>query len=290
MRISFGIAFGAALLTGAMLLSGCSDTSDLQQLNQNEFTLRGMIASQQAKIDSLQQNVSQLKDQVAEMQHNAPSGGAPSDLDKRLGDMESEIRALQAGQPGMAPPPSNSAPPPGTSASPPPGTLASAPSIPPPPAAAPPPPAMPEPSPTWPGEVDDQLAKTGDSREPGAKIYREGLEAMKNGQYPAAIQKFQKIVHNYPKSPFSAPAEYFQGNALFENGKPLDAIIQFNDVVGRFPNGPFTCQALLQQARAFVKTDDSIDARLTLQKLTSTPNCSAQNEIAKNMLKSLSAY
>ena len=81
--------------------------------------------------------------------------------------------------------------------------------------------------------------------EPGIKVYREGLDAMKAGKYPLAVTKFTKLQHSYPKSPLSEPAEYFAANALFETGGYDQAILQFNDLVMRFPKGKYASAALL---------------------------------------------
>ena len=60
---------------GGLALGGCTTDSDIQQLNQNQFTLRGMIANDRQEIDSLQAQVRALKEQVNEVSHG---GGAAS--------------------------------------------------------------------------------------------------------------------------------------------------------------------------------------------------------------------
>jgi len=279
----------------AVSLAGCSPSADIQQLNQNEFTLRGMIASDRQQIDALQGQVRRLQDEIAEMKHSAPAPAAESSADvnalnQRIARLESEMAATQAALPNVpapnpaipaaegsaipgAPAPSGTAPgiPP----------LATAPSA---PAAAAP---AKEPSPTWPDDVDQQLQATQNSKEPAAKIYREGLNAMKAGNYPIAIVRFAKVQHNYPKSPLAEPSEYFAANALYESGKFDQAILQFNDLVMRNPSGKYSTQALLRQAQAFMKLNDRIDARLTLQKLIAdhagTPEASAADSMIKSM-------
>ena len=94
-----------------------------------------------------------------------------------------------------------------------------------------------------------RLPNAATSKDPGMKIYRDGLDAMKAGKYPLAVTKFTKLQHPYPKSPLSEPAEYFAANALYETGKYDQAILQFNDLVMRFPKGRFARAALLREAR-----------------------------------------
>src|ERR1700687_3936145 len=67
-------SFGAAALAFAFALAGCTPQSDLQQLNQNEFALRGMIASDRQQIDSLQQQLKRQNDEITELKHGAGTG------------------------------------------------------------------------------------------------------------------------------------------------------------------------------------------------------------------------
>jgi TolA-binding protein len=273
---------GGSIVAAAALLAGCgANSADVQQLNQNQFTLRGMIASDRQQIDSLQVQVRRLRDEIAELKHagttQGPGAGQMGSVNDRLAKLETEVNAMQAAMPTIP-----TAPPAGAAALPAPAT---------PPAAgahaAPVAPA--EPAPTWPQELESELQAAKKSRAPGAKLYREGLLEMKSGNYPSAIVKFARLQHNYPKSPLSEPAEYFAANALYESGKPDRAILQFNDLVMRFPRGRFTSQALLREAEAFLKLDDKIDARLTLQKLIADHGGTPQATAAAHMMKTLVA-
>lgn len=270
----------AAVLAAAFAMAGCAPQADLQQLNQNEFTLRGMIASDRQQIDALKLQLQRQNDELEELKHGAAGADAAS-MNDRIASLEAEVKALQAGMaaaPGVNPPPgaptdlSSAAPAPGTA---PPGTTA----------APPAPPAVI--APTWPSELDQEIADAKTSNEPGAKIYREGLDAMKAGKYPLAVARFTKLQHAYPKSPLSEPAEYFAANALFETGGYDQAILQFNDLVMRFPKGKYASTALLREAQAFVKLNDRIDARLTLQKLLADHAGTPQADAANTMMKDL---
>ncbi len=271
----------ASLIAAAAVLAifagaGCSSQNDIQQLNQNEFTLRGMIANDRQQIDALQGQVRQLKDEIVQMQHSGASAAGADQtaaLNDRIGKLESEVNALQA---GLASAPAAGAATVGAAPGTTPGGIAAAPAA-----------AAPEPQPTWPDELDKEIAAAGSSSDPGVKVYREGLKAMKDGKYPLAIVRFAKLQHLYPKSPLTEPGEYFAANALYESGKFDRAILQFNDLVMRFPKGRFSAQSLLRESQAFLKMNDQIDARLTLQKLISdhpgTPEASAADTMLKNL-------
>jgi TolA-binding protein len=274
-------AIGAVgVLAAVLALAGCANQNDLEQLNKNEFTLRGMIAADRQQIDALKAQIARQNDQIEELQHGAgTAGGNASGTNDRVASLEAEVKALQAGMaatPGAVPPPGAPADSVGGGA-----PVA-------PPSGGPPPPATPaEIAPTWPGELDQEIADAATSNEPGIKLYREGLDAMKAAKYPLAVTRFTKLQHAYPKSPLSEPAEYFAANALFETGGYDQAILQFNDLVMRFPKGKYASAALLREAQAFVKLNDRIDARLTLQKLVTdhagTPQATAANTMMKDL-------
>jgi TolA-binding protein len=276
---------GVAVLA-AFTLAGCADQADMQQLNQNQFTLRGMIAQDRQQIDALKAQVARQNDQIEELRHGAvTSGGAGgTGVNDRVASLEAEVKALQAGMaatPGAVPP---------AAVSPPPGAPADSVGVPPTAAGGPPAAAVPaDIPPTWPNELDEEINDAKASSEPGVKIYREGLDAMKAAKYPLAVTKFTKLQHAYPKSQLSEPAEYFAANALFETGGYDQAILQFNDMVMRFPKGKYACAALLREAQAFVKLNDRIDARLTLQKLKGDCNDSPQSVAADAMMKDLAS-
>jgi len=103
------LSVGAAALAFAFALAGCTPQSDLQQLNQNEFTLRGMIASDRQQIDALQQQIKRQNDEITELKHGASgAGGDASSLGDKVAKLETEVSALQAGMaatPGAVPPP-----------------------------------------------------------------------------------------------------------------------------------------------------------------------------------------
>jgi TolA-binding protein len=144
----------------------------------------------------------------------------------------------------------------------------------------------------WQSALDQALAAASNSSEPGSRLYRDGLVAMKAAKYPNAIAKFQAFQRGHPKSPLVEPAEYFSANALFELGArdPSNynqAILQFNDLAMRFPKGRFAADAQLREAQAFLRTNDSLDARLTLQKLVrdhpGTPEAASADAMMKSM-------
>jgi TolA-binding protein len=301
--LKFGLA---GLLAMAMSAGGCAARSDIDAVSQNEQSMREMLANDRQQIDKVQEQLAQLNDRVTELQHNGAEGGSKDTaaLQDRVAKLESQVNATAAGTPLVAGAPGAPGAPgvpgaPAVPGAPPPGAAAGAASA----SLAPeegeaPPPSAPAPVPSVPGwqaALDQELAAAGNSSEPGSRTYRDGLIDMKAGKYANAVGKFQAFQRAHPKSPLAEPAEYFSANALFEMGASdpsnyNQSILQFNDLAMRYPRGRFAASAQLREAQAFLRTNDSLDARLTLQKLVrdhpGTPEAAAADAMMKSMASS----
>jgi TolA-binding protein len=327
---------GAGCLLASLAAWGCAPAAETQQLQTSQSNIRGMVASDRQQMEALQDKVARLDDRISELEHN----GGESDnktigaLNARLSKLESQMRATQPtagtapGIPGAATPATPGAPVPGVppapaaGSSPPPDNstaagdedtsgdanagsdVASAAPAGPGTAAPPgaPPPAV-SAAQSWPALLDREISTAQRSRDPAARLYGQGLAAMKAGRYPLALGKFQDLQRRYPKSALSEPAEYFSANAFYELGQSANrsgnhdratenynkAILQFNDLVMRFPSGRFASPSLLREAQAFINIEDRIDARLTLQKLLNDHGSSSEAPTARSMMQSLAS-
>jgi TolA-binding protein len=303
-----GLAAFVGLLATALGAGGCAARSDIDQVSQNEQGMREMIANDQQQMAAMHDQIARLNDRITELQHNGADSNSSQTaaLKDRIAKLESQVNATAAGTPpvpgapgvpGMPGAPSAPGAAPGGG----PGAAQSA-SVPPNEGEAPaegenegeaPAAAAPMPAVTgWQSALDQELATAGNSTEPGSRIYRDGLVDMKAGKYPNAVAKFQAFQRAHPKSPLAEPAEYFSANALFELGArdPSNynqSILQFNDLAMRYPRGRFAASAQLREAQAFLRTNDSLDARLTLQKLVrdhpGTPEAAAADAMMKSM-------
>ena len=306
------LKFGAVgLVAMAIGVGGCAARSDLDAVSQNEQSMREMIANDQQQMTAMHEQIAQLNDRVTELQHN----GADSDskqtaaLKDRIAKLEAQVNATAAGTPLVPGAPGAPGTPgvagaPGAPAMP--GAPGAAPGVAPGAESASVAPgetgapaegegeaATPAPAVTgWQSALDQELAAASNSSEPGSRVYRDGLVDMKAAKYPNAVGKFQAFQRAHPKSPLVEPAEYFSANALFEMGArdPSNynqSILQFNDLAMRFPKGRFAASAELREAQAFLRTNDSLDARLTLQKLVrdhpGTPEAAAADAMMKSM-------
>ena len=313
-----GVALAAIVATFA--LAGCAAGGDMQQLQQNDFALRGMVANDHQQIDALHEQIARLSDRVTELEHGSggdDSGGGGGT--NKLADLEARLKKLEqaSAQPGITP---GLPPAPGAMASPVPGAAPPT-GVPPEAGAAPgsaatpsdsdtgddsgsdegaagsetassatPGAAIPPPAPVapnWRDSLGQELATA--HSDAGAKLYHAGLVALQANKYPQGLAKLQDLQRRYPKSTLSEPAEYFSANALFEMGKYDQSILQFNDVNMRFPNGRFASASLLREAQAFIKINDPIDARLTLQKLINDHPDAPEAPSARAMMQSLAS-
>src|SRR5260370_33491383 len=95
------LKIGVVAVLAACALAGCADQSGMEQLNKNEFALRGMIASDHQQIDALKAQVARQNDQIEELQHGAgTAGGTASGVNDRVASLEAQGKAVQAGKAG----------------------------------------------------------------------------------------------------------------------------------------------------------------------------------------------
>jgi len=305
------LAIVGGLLAAGLI--GCTPATDGQQIQSDQFALRGMVANNQQQLDAVQEKMQRLEDRVSELEHNGPVAGGGSNklasIEQRVSKLETQSDTAQnagptaagasvnpdsanpeSANPASAKPASNETGTPaagaaegpdngeeggaaGTAANPASSSSASS--------------TVAVGAPSWRTMLDQELSASHD--DPGEQLYRQGLVDLKANQYPQALNHFQTLQRKYPKSSLSEPAEFFAANALDEMGKYDQAILQYNDQTMRFPKGRFASAALLREAQAFMKINDRIDARLTLQKLLSDLPESPEAPMAKSMMQTLAS-
>jgi TolA-binding protein len=290
LRLPLLLVVGSFLNT---ILTGCAPNAGSQQVQSDQFALRGMVANNQQQIDSIQEKVQRLEDRVSEIEHNgsvsAAGGNQLASMEQRLNKLESQTNPAPAGAATVPPASSPNSDVPGESQAAP-GTAGGvlggeATTVPPDSGSAAS--AATASAPSWRAMMDQELTAAHD--DPGEKLYRSGLVQLKANNYSPALNQFQTLQRRYPKSSLSEPAEFFAANALYEMGKYDQAILQFNDQTMRFPKGHFASAALLREAQAFMKINDRIDARLTLQKLLNDLPDSPEAPMAKSMMQTLAS-
>ena len=119
--------------------------------------------------------------------------------------------------------------------------------------------------------------------------YRDGIDTLRRGDNPGAIQKLREFLRKSPKSDLADDAQYWIGEAYYANSDFNRAILEFNEVLLRYPKGDKVPPALLRQALAFAALGDKVDARLVLQKLVSEHGGSPEAEKGRQKLAELSS-
>jgi tol-pal system protein YbgF len=90
-----GLLCACSILIGALAISGCAVPQDNQQPADED--LRNTVAADRQQINSLQDQVARLNDQIDEMQHNGDSGGDSSGDSAKIAELEREVQALKGG-------------------------------------------------------------------------------------------------------------------------------------------------------------------------------------------------
>jgi len=112
-----GLLWAMSMLIAALALGGCAVPQDNQQPPDED--LRNTVAADRQQINSLQDQVARLNDQIDEMQHNGDSGGDSSADSAKIAELEREVQALKGGSAAPnagAPPPSGTGAPTGANA------------------------------------------------------------------------------------------------------------------------------------------------------------------------------
>ena len=104
-------------------------------------------------------------------------------------------------------------------------------------------------APRWPADLARELQSPSNAKGGAGKLYVSGLDAMKNRDYSAAVQRFDTIQKKYPHSDLTEPAAYFSANALNEMGKYDQAILQYNDLVMRYPKASMPASRCFERPR-----------------------------------------
>ncbi|MBV8360926.1 MAG: outer membrane protein assembly factor BamD [Deltaproteobacteria bacterium] len=90
----------------AVISMGCAPNAEDQQVQANQFALRGMVADSQQQIDSLQEKIQRLEDRVSELEHNGSTsagGNKLASIEQRPNKLESQTNSTQEGSASKPP-------------------------------------------------------------------------------------------------------------------------------------------------------------------------------------------
>ena len=97
--------------------------------------------------------------------------------------------------------------------------------------------------------------------------YAAAYETFKEGKYEKAKTEFQNFLKQYPKTEYSANAQFWIGECYYLDQKYEKAILEYETVVKNYPDGNKVPYALLKQGLSFQKLGDKTSAKLILQQI-----------------------
>lgn len=99
------------------------------------------------------------------------------------------------------------------------------------------------------------------------RAYDAALDLFKRGDYTGAIGAFTSYLRTYPRTPLSASAQYWIGNAHFARRDYRAAITAQRTLIANFPDSAKVPDALLNIASAQSELGDTAGARRTLEEI-----------------------
>ncbi len=98
--------------------------------------------------------------------------------------------------------------------------------------------------------------------------YGRAFDALKAGEYPAAISGFQGFLGSWPAHPLADNAQYWLGQAHYVNRSYEPAAAAFANLVAQWPTSSKAADGMLKLALCQLELQQRDAARQTLQRLT----------------------
>lgn len=208
------------------------------------------------RLDSLQQEVEQLRGAVEEREHQVEQMGQRQrelylDADRRLSRLEREGDGAMATSPpssGLVAGPAAAVP------------LAATPAQ-----GGQPPPAVGTPVATMAAEMGPTPEQLKEERE----AYQQAFELLKELRYEASTNAFIDFIKRYPESRYAHIAQYWVGEANYARRKFKDAIKDYRALLANYPTSPKLAEALLKIGYSYSELGNRSEATKALTELTS---------------------
>lgn len=100
-----------------------------------------------------------------------------------------------------------------------------------------------------------------------AGVYRRGLRQYQAGHYGEAATLFQRVIQEYPHSPYRGAATFWAGEAIFRQDRDAEALPYYERVIAAPPHEPLRDYALLRAAMLYRKRQELAQAVAVLQDL-----------------------
>jgi len=214
------------------------------------------------RIDSLQQDVEQLRGQVEEQQHTIEGLKSHQrdlylDVDRRLSRIEREGS-------GVASTPAATAGPDAGGADTPPLTGAANPA----PAATP-----------------EKPEATEDQAQQEREAYQKAFDMLRELRYTQATAAFRDFLKKYPQGRYAHIAQYWLGEASYAQRDFRQAITDYNALLVNYPKSPKLPEAMLKIGYSHYELKEPKQAREVLEQLLQQYPDSTEASQARNLLK-----
>jgi tol-pal system protein YbgF len=132
-------------------------------------------------------------------------------------------------------------------------------------------------------EITVQSSGGGDPVE----LYQSAYRDYQRGNYDLAIEGFREFVANNATSDLADNAAYWTGEALFSQKKYRDAVQQFDRVINQYPKSDKVPAALLKKGYAYIELGEKAQGVVQLQYVVHEHPKSQEATLARQKLKSL---
>jgi tetratricopeptide (TPR) repeat protein len=121
----------------------------------------------------------------------------------------------------------------------------------------------------------------------GYAIFQKGF-SLGLVQKPAQkIEVLNKLIRDYPKSPYADDAQYEIGRSYNDMNQPLDAIQTFRDLINKYPNSSYARKSYVQLGLIYFNTNRNEEAMAMYKKVVSTWPDTQESADALNGIKNI---
>jgi tol-pal system protein YbgF len=118
-------------------------------------------------------------------------------------------------------------------------------------------------------------------------LYATAKQRFDKGDYEEAMELFQALLQQYPKSENADNAQFWIGEIYYHEKWYEKAILEYQKVIENYPHGNKVRSALLKQGLAFSNLGDEANAKLILKELVRKYPDSEEAKIAEKKFKTL---
>ena len=137
------------------------------------------------------------------------------------------------------------------------------------------------------GVSKEQEAVVKQVSESPENLYQSGLESFKAGDMKKARETFSRFVERYPKHLLTSNAVYWVGESYYGDKDYEQAILEYQKMIKNYPDKEKVASAMLKQGMSFINLKDNKGAKYILKELIKQYPASDEAKRAKEQLKGL---